>query len=61
MGIACTDSQRLSPDMADDSARIRRCEAADEKLVRFAIGKAALEPLAVANRLGTSWPCISSF
>ena len=47
--------------MADDSARIRRCEAADEKLVRFAIGKAALEPLAVANRLGTSWPCISSF
>jgi hypothetical protein len=45
--------------MADDSARIRRCEAADEKLVRFIIGKAAFEPLAVANRWGASRPYIS--
>ncbi|KAF8350021.1 hypothetical protein F5887DRAFT_1070254 [Amanita rubescens] len=35
--------------MTDASARFRRCEDADEKFVRFAIGKAAFEPLAVAN------------
>ncbi|KAG6812494.1 hypothetical protein H0H92_002601 [Tricholoma furcatifolium] len=36
--------------MAEREAQIRRFQASDEKLVRFSIGKAAMEPLAVANR-----------
>ncbi|KAG6842613.1 hypothetical protein C0991_000139 [Blastosporella zonata] len=36
--------------MAQREAHLRRIEAKDEKLVRFSIGKAAMESLAVANR-----------
>jgi len=38
--------------MAESGARIRLYEASDEKLVKFTIGKAAMEGLAVANRSG---------
>ena len=39
--------------MVDNSARIRQYEPNDERLVRFVLGKATLEPLTVANRRGT--------
>lgn len=42
--------------MANSSARIRRYEPSDEKLVRFFVGRGALEPLAVANRRGYVHP-----
>ena len=38
--------------MAPRDAKIRRFEPSDDKVVRFAIGKAAMESLAVANRRG---------
>ncbi|KAI0374219.1 hypothetical protein BV20DRAFT_961323 [Pilatotrama ljubarskyi] len=36
--------------MVEPVARIRPVEAADEKLVRFMVGKAEMEPIAIANR-----------
>jgi hypothetical protein len=42
--------------MAEAGARIRLYEASDEKLVKFTIGKAAMEGLAAANRSGTRRP-----
>ena len=36
--------------MVEPVARIRPVEAGDRKLALFAIGKAEMEPLAVANR-----------
>lgn len=42
--------------MAEAGARIRLYEASDEKLVKFTIGKAAMEGLAAANRSGTCRP-----
>jgi len=38
--------------MAEPVARIRPFQASDYKVVRLAIGKANMEPLAVANRRG---------
>lgn len=39
--------------MADNDARIRLCDyRADDKLVRLHVGKACMEPLAIANRQG---------
>lgn len=38
--------------MAEPVARIRPFQASDDKVVRFAIGKAHMESLAVANRRG---------
>ena len=38
--------------MAEPVARIRPFQASDDKVVRFAIGKANMESLAVANRRG---------
>ncbi|KAF8626526.1 hypothetical protein AX15_004831 [Amanita polypyramis BW_CC] len=46
--------------MTGDSAHIRRFEDADGRLVRLIIGKAALEPLAVANRWGYAHPIFLS-
>jgi hypothetical protein len=40
--------------MAEPVARIRPFQASDDKVVRFAIGKANMESLAVANRRGKS-------
>lgn len=41
--------------MAEDAAIIRTYDRAqDDKLVRFMIGKAHMEPLAAANRQGLS-------
>jgi hypothetical protein len=39
--------------MTEGDARIRLCEPSDDKLVKFSIGKASMECLAVANRSGT--------
>lgn len=38
--------------MAEAIARIRPYEQGDDKVVRFCVGKANMEPLAVANQLG---------
>lgn len=49
--------------MADQGARIRRFAKDDNKLIHFTVGKATMEPLAVANRKGTRhyaliyWTC----
>jgi hypothetical protein len=51
-GWFLTPSSNLK--MAQPSARIRRIVAADDKEVRFVIGKATMEPLTTANRLGES-------
>lgn len=40
--------------MVEPVARIRAFEASDDKQVRFVIGKANLESLAIANRRGVS-------
>lgn len=42
--------------MAEPVARIRPFQASDDKVVRFAIGKAHMESLAVANRRGYAHP-----
>jgi hypothetical protein len=42
-----------SATMAEPVARIRPFQASDDKVVRFAIGKANMESLAVANRRGS--------
>lgn len=42
--------------MVEPIARIRPFQASDDKLVRFTIGKATMESLAVANRRGK--PCL---
>ncbi|OBZ79341.1 hypothetical protein A0H81_00752 [Grifola frondosa] len=44
--------------MAEPTARIRTVELSDQKLVRFMIGKATMEPLAVANRRVYSNPFV---
>ncbi|KAG6879705.1 hypothetical protein C0992_012553 [Termitomyces sp. T32_za158] len=44
--------------MAQRVAKIRRFELSDEKLVRFVIGKAAMESLAVANRRAYMHPLV---
>ncbi|KAI0361680.1 hypothetical protein OH77DRAFT_1417949 [Trametes cingulata] len=36
--------------MVEPSARIRPVEVADQKLIRFMVGKAGMEPIAIANR-----------
>jgi hypothetical protein len=41
--------------MGDLAVQIRPLEASDDKAVRFTIGKAAMESLAVANRRGKSF------
>ncbi|KAK2461877.1 hypothetical protein APHAL10511_006340 [Amanita phalloides] len=46
--------------MTNPPAHIRRFEDADTKLVRFIIGKIALEPLAVANHRGYVHPIVLS-
>jgi hypothetical protein len=40
--------------MTDLTTQIRPIQRSDDKFVRFAIGKASLEPLAIANRRGRS-------
>ena len=40
--------------MTDLTSKIRPIQRSDDKFVRFAIGKACLEPLAIANRRGRS-------
>jgi hypothetical protein len=40
--------------MTDRTTQIRPLQQSDDKFVRFAIGKAWLEPLAIANRRGKS-------
>ena len=40
--------------MTDSTTQIRPIQQSDDKFVRFAIGKACMEPLAVANRRGRS-------
>ncbi|KAG6878397.1 hypothetical protein C0993_007579 [Termitomyces sp. T159_Od127] len=44
--------------MAQRVAKIRRFEPSDDKVVRFAIGKAAMESLAVANRRAYIHPLV---
>jgi hypothetical protein len=42
--------------MTEADARIRLYEASDDRLVKFSIGKASMEGLAVANQSGTYRP-----
>ncbi|KAG5342420.1 hypothetical protein J132_09858 [Termitomyces sp. J132] len=44
--------------MVQRDAKIRRFEPSDDKVVRFAIGKAAMESLAVANRRAYMHPLV---
>ena len=46
--------------MAEPVACIRPFRASDDKVARFAIGKANMESLAVANRRGQSQPSLLS-